>query len=112
MWEKNFASVEHINDYRRMENLYEKLIAEAVDINDGGEGGDKLIFCVCHWGVIQNYVNRFCENLERNSDISDHASYLPAADGWDFSMTPFENRVLIEDLENCCVRVIDHFVPV
>eukprot|EP00392_Amoebophrya_sp_AT5.2_P010807 g10874.t1 len=121
-WDASFDSVAHICDAQRMEKLHELIVEELFrpGAPAGGRGcsGNTIgaeseisglstevdtIFLVCHWGTILNYIQRFCDNLERTEDIARYKQHLGA--GWEGIDMVDPTHM---DLENCAVRVVEY----
>ncbi|CAD7928135.1 unnamed protein product [Amoebophrya sp. A25] len=91
-WETNWNSLQHIEDPDRMDILHKELVETTAE----------TVFVVCHWGTILNYIQRFCDNLDRTESLSTYSDYL--CGGWR-KMSHVDPKHM--DLENCAVRVVE-----
>lgn len=91
-WEKQHGSEDHINDANRMDELHERILNEKADD----------IFVVCHWGTINNYLNRFCTNI-KDKVPTDTVPELEGEKGWEKCET-----FHCFHLKNCEVKIVEY----
>jgi hypothetical protein len=60
---------------------------------------------VCHWGTVNNYLNRFCSDLPKSSPPVDpkDCSYLKGEKGWELL-----EKMHIIGVENCGMYVVEY----